>query len=73
MYKFSFVKIKRYTKYETRNKDKLHVKSVNTNLKSTSINVIGVKLWNNLDKEIRNSASIDIFKRRLKFNVLQSY
>ena len=49
------------------------LKSVNTNLKSTSINVIGVKLWNNLDKEIRNSASIDIFKRRLKFNVLQGY
>ena len=44
-------------KYNTRNKDKFHVKSVSTNLKYMSVDVAGVKLWNSLDREIRNSIS----------------
>ena len=68
-----FCKNKEIHKYKTRNKDKLHVKSVHTNLKSTSVNVIGVKLWNNLDKEIRNSASLSIFKRKLKLRLIHNY
>ena len=60
-------------KYNTRNKDKFHVKSVSSNLKYMSVNVAGVKLWNSLDREIRNSVSLNIFKKRLKLKLLQSY
>ena len=38
-------------KYRTRNKDKFHVRSVNTHLKQMSIHSTGVKLWNSLEKK----------------------
>ena len=37
-------------KYETRNQDKLHVKSVKSNLKYISVNHKALKLWNNCKK-----------------------
>ena len=49
------------------------LKSVNTQLKQMSINNVGVKLWNSLDKEIRDSVSLKIFKKRLKHNLVQKY
>ena len=60
-------------KFETRNQDKLHVKSVNSNLKYVSVNHKGVILWNNLKSEIRNSASVIIFKKRPKFKFIQQF
>ena len=56
-----FYKNKDIHMYENGNKDKLHVKNVNKKLNHMSKNNIGVKLWNNLDKDIRYQS----FKRKL--------
>ena len=57
--------------YKARKKDKLNVKRVNTTLKHMSINNICVKLCNNLDREIRDSVSLNVLKK-LKHKFLQA-
>ena len=61
-------------KHCTRNKEKVFVSSVNTRLKKKmSTNVIGVKLWNELSSEIKESSSLNIFKRKLKYEYISKY
>ena len=60
-------------KYGTRNKEKMFVSGVNSKLKQMSTNVMGVKLWNDLDSTIRNSFSINVFKKKLKYKYISNY
>ena len=53
--------------------NKMHVISVKTNLKKTSVNVSGVRLWNKLGKNIRDSVSLSVFKRKLKCSIIDRY
>ena len=59
--------------YNTRIMNKMHVISENTNLKKTSVNVSGVRLWNKLRKNIRDSVSLSVFKRKLKCSIINKY
>ena len=59
--------------YCTRNKEKLFVNRVNTRFKKMSTNVVGVKLWNELKRDIRDSSSLNIFKRKLKHEYINKY
>ena len=38
-----------------------------------STNVTGVKLWNELDSKIRNSKSLNVFKKKLKYAYISNY
>ena len=60
-------------RYDTRIKGELHISSAKSNLKHMSTNIRGVKVWNKLDVNIRNSATLNVFKRKLKRNMLSSY
>ena len=68
-----FIKNKEVHNYGTRNREKLHVKNVKSNVKNISVNNKGVKLWNNLDEQIRSSVSINLFKKRLKSKFIEAY
>ena len=46
---------------------------VRTTLKSMSVSVRGVKLWNSFNLELKNSQSVNIFKRRFKIEILKKY
>ena len=59
--------------YDTRNKDKVFVSSVNTILKQMSTNIKGVKMWNELDSNIRDSISFNFLKRKLKQEYIRNY
>lgn len=46
---------------------------VRTNLKYRCVSVLGVKLWNGLNNEIKMCNSMLVFKKTLKFNIIESY
>ena len=53
-------------------KDFVH-KYTRTNLKAMSVSVIGAKLWNELDSNLRNTKTILLFKKKFKWGVLPTY
>ncbi len=61
--------------YRTRSivKNNFYCQSIKTKLKSFCISVAGVKLWNNVDMNVKNSVSFQIFKKRLKQLYINSY
>jgi len=61
--------------YMTRStvKKNFYCQSVRTKLKSFCISVAGVKLWNNVDMNVKNSISFHIFKKKLKQLYIDSY
>ena len=62
-------------KYNTRasSKGNFHTKYCRTKLKSMCISVQGVKLWNNLDVNIRNLNTLSSFKVTLKQHYINKY
>ena len=53
-------------------KDFVH-KYTRTNLKAMSVSVVGAKLWNELDSNLRNTKTILLFKKKIKWGVLPTY
>ena len=43
------------------------------NLKAMSVSVVGAKLWNELDSNLRNTKIILLFKKKIKWGVLPTY
>ena len=58
--------------YKTRaaTEGKLHTMHTNLGIRQRSIPCSGVKIWNDLPKNIRDAQSIDVFKKRLKEHLL---
>ena len=48
-------------------------KYTRTNLKAMSVSVVGAKLWNELDSNLRNAKTILLFKKKIKLGVLPTY
>ena len=48
-------------------------KYTRTNLKAMSVSVVGAKLWNELDSNLRNIKTILLFKKKFKWCVLPTY
>ena len=73
--KLQFSNIQDIHKYGTKNKEKMFVYtcSANSRLKQMPYNVKRVKLWNELNSKIRNSKSLNVFKRRLKYEYVSNY
>ena len=42
-------------------------------LKLMSVSVVGAKLWNELDSNLRNTKTILLFKKKFKWGVLPTY
>ena len=59
--------------HNTRTSNNLSIATYRTNLKYFSLKVAGPILWNSLDKKIKESQSINIFKIRLKNELLSHY
>ena len=59
--------------YELRWVRNLKQASVQTTRKAMCISVCGVKIWNSLTEEIKDSTNIFQFKKRLKANVVAKY
>ena len=49
---------------------KLHTVHTNPSITQRSISCSGVKIWNDLPKNIRDARSVDVFKKRLKEHLL---
>ena len=50
---------------QPRNKDKLHLPQIRTELGRTTVQHTGATLWNGISEDIKSSKSIHIFKKRL--------
>ena len=59
--------------YNTRNKNNFHVKSVHSEKRKMSVNITGVSLWNELPKQLKESRTINVFKNKLKRQILTGY
>ena len=46
---------------------------VSSTLGKMSINTMGIALWNNLSKEIKESVSLNVFKKKIKNEMLNRY
>ena len=60
-------------KYGTRNKDNFFGKAVKTRLRRDIANISGIGLWNSLPNVIRNSVTINVFKRKFKTDMIKKY
>ena len=56
----------------TRQSNQLAIKRTNTDLGKRAISVRGPKEWNDIPVDIRNSTSIQLFKKNLKKHILSS-
>ena len=59
--------------YNTRTKDNFHVISTSKQLKLMSTNQKGIRLWNELPQNIKDSASLCCFKKTLKKWFIENY
>ncbi len=57
----------------SRNKHDFKVNYRRTNLKAMCLSNVGVKIWNNIDLSLRQSANINIFKRNYKTCLINTY
>ena len=57
----------------TPNSDTLNIPLFRTTSGQRSFSYRGVKIWNNLDKELREITSLHHFKRRLKSHLFKEY
>ena len=57
---------------ELRNADDLYMPRARLDIRRFTIRIHGVKQWNSLPVQIRNSDSIHIFKRRLRSHIIES-
>ena len=59
--------------YDTRHKYDFHVPSVSKQIKFISTNNKGIRYWNELPLDIKECASVELFKRKLKKKLLSDY
>ena len=59
--------------YNTRQVLNLHIVPTNTQLAKNTIKTHGPLIWNTLNTHIKNSASLDQFKKSLKKHILNQY
>ena len=57
----------------TRNNGILYIRSVKSSSKQTSVNVTAVKLWNNLEQDIRDNVSLNDLKKNIKWKIISRY
>ena len=69
-FKDSLTKISSCYSYNTRNHDQFRLPMERLNICKNSFYVIGIKYWNELNKEIKDSVNIHVFKRELKKIIL---
>uniref|UniRef100_A0A8C6M4T9 Reverse transcriptase domain-containing protein n=1 Tax=Nothobranchius furzeri TaxID=105023 RepID=A0A8C6M4T9_NOTFU len=65
--------LEREGRYNFRGKWNLKVQRVRTTLKRMSISIAGVKFWNELTEEIKDSSNVNQFKIKLKKEMLNKY
>lgn len=65
--------IEREGGYNLRGKWNLKIQSARTTLRTMSISIAGVKLWNSLTEEIKESKNINQFKIKYKNLILNNY
>ena len=56
--------------YNTRNKNNFHVKCLSSGKRKMSVNITGVSLWNILTKNIKESRTLNVFKIKIKRQIL---
>ena len=59
--------------YCTRQFSKMKVESARTVVKTKSISIIGVKVWNELDMMLRSQNNVHKFKRLFKSKIIGAY
>ena len=59
--------------HDLRRKDKFTEKNIRTTLKSFSISVKGIKLWNGLDEVVTGSCSLRNFKANYVSKIIENY
>ena len=59
--------------FNMRKKKDFVQKYTRTNIKAMSVSVIGAKLWNELDSDLRHIKNILLFKKKLKWGILPTY
>lgn len=64
--KENFLSNSNYHNFNTRNKNNIHLDFTNLTLKKRTPNFLGPNLFNKLPNEIKNSRTINIFKKQLK-------
>jgi len=59
--------------YNTRSKQHYHIPTVRTKLKQYSLRYQGPTLFNDLDGDIKESSSYEIFTKKLKAHLISMY
>ena len=60
-------------RYNTRQKHNFYIKLTKSSLKNNTFKLQGPKIWNTIKENIQNSSNIQIFKYRLKKELLSHY
>ena len=58
--------INKNNNYNLRNNNEYEIKNKKFTLTNNSLLIVGIKLWNKLDENIKKSKNINIFKRKIK-------
>ena len=61
------------TNYNTRNRNKIRQKFARTTLKSMCISVHGIKLWNDLNENIKKCENVKLFVKYYKLEIINRY
>ena len=69
----NFHKIKDVHEYNTRTKNNFFTYHVSLTLRKMSVNSKGITLWNSLPVNIKESVSLNVFKKKLKNEMIHSY
>ena len=69
----NFLKVTDIHKYGTRSKNDFFICQVNSSLRKMSVNSRGITVWNSLSESVRGSVSLNIFKNRLKKEMMDKY
>ena len=59
--------------YQTRSSNDFHFPKIRTSYAKSTLFCTGPKLWSSLPNEIKNSVSLQSFKRKLKKHLINSY
>ena len=69
----NFSKVTDVHKHNTRNKTNFFICHVSSTLRKMSVNTKGITLWNGLSENVKSSVSLNVFKNRLKKEMLYKY
>ena len=59
--------------YKTRQTDTLTVKQARTSLRSSCVTVKGIKIWNDLNENLKSLPNLHQFRRNMKYSLLAQY